>query len=42
MNSNVKEEIIKTINDMPDDSTFDEIIYALYLKAKNTDKPNHE
>lgn len=38
--NNVKEEIIKAINDMPDDATFDDIIKALYAKAKDAIEKN--
>ena len=30
----IKEDLIKTIKDMPDDCTYDDVMHALYIKAK--------
>ena len=32
--NNVKEQIIDTINKLPDNTTWDDAIYALYLNSK--------
>lgn len=42
--NNIKEEIINTINSMPDDATFEEIINALYKKSPEykDEKIKHE
>ena len=32
--NNIKEQIIETVSTLPEDTTWDEAIYTLYLKSK--------